>query len=273
MSNTNIELNEARAKLAALQDNSRIYKGLNSLFDGQVIPGDKLKIEFVAFAIRGNYSIPLKYTQSYASLRVLYQYAQEKNDTMLIQWTERQINQVLGPMVLITIRNELQGSKIIPVTTRSNRQEFLEKYRNMSLNDLYSFSLKEESATFWGKQLQRLHHVNLLREQVTGPSPDSQIRPFSDLLKVSLYNEASIKSGSEYHPDKIIKDSKVSPFVIIPSLIELHAQHRNIQAIFLSPYLKNGLIFKKFAIPNDILEKLLKKNKFDESDYQPFMAK
>lgn len=270
---TNIELNEARAKLQALQDNSRIYKGLKSLFDGEAIPGDKKRIEYVAVAIRGNFSIPLKYTQSYASLKVLYEYAHEKNDQMLCQWTERQINQVLGPNVLLTIRNELQSKKLIPVVTRSNRQEFLEKYRSMSLQEIYAFSLKEESGSFWGKQLQRIHHANLLREQITGPSQESQIRPMSDLLKVCFYNEASTKFGSEGHPEKLIKEAKISPFVIIPSLVELYAPTRNIQAIFMCPFLKNGLIFKKFAIPNEILEKLLKKNQFDESDYQPFMTK
>lgn len=273
MSNINVELNEARARLLALQDNSRINKGLQSLFKGEAVPGDPKKIEFVAVAIRGNFSIPLKYTQSYASLKVLYEYAQERKDNMLCQWTERQINQVLGPNVMVAIRNELQINKKIPTITRSNRQEFLDKYQTMSTKDLLTFSFKEEVGSFWGKQLVRIHHANILREQITGPTPNDQIRPMSDLLKVCFYNEQSMKYGSEGHPDKVIRDSKVSPFVIIPSLIELHAPTRNIQAIFLSPYIKNGLIFKKFAIPNETLVKLLKKNQFDESDYGPFMTK
>lgn len=272
MSNINIQLNEAQAKLQALHDDHRIYEGLQSLFKGNIVPGNQQTIELVAVAIRGNFSVPLKYTQSYASLKALYAYAQEKNDAMLCEWTERQITQVLGPNVLISIRNELQ-SKIKTVENFTLRKQFIENYRSMTINDLSSFTSKLSAGSFWGKNLKRIIRANAIREELTGSSDIPAIRTVSDLLKVSFYNEQTIKSGTDGHPEKIIKDSGVSPYVYIPSLIELYAPSRNIQAIFLSPFLKNGLIFKKFAIPNDVFEKLLKKNKFEESDYRELMTK
>lgn len=265
------ELSVAKAKHTATENLLKTLKQLQPVLSGEAKPGDANTMEAIAFSIKQGFSIPLKYTQSAASLKTLYSYAIEKNDRQFTLWTERQMNRVLGSNVATTITNEIHTKKIMPSVHLSNRQRFIQDYKTMSLKELYSFTFRENENSFWRKQLQRVHKVNAIREQITGPI--NELKPFSDLLKLTYQVEHMAKFDGENSKQKIIRDSHVSPYVIIPVLIQYHSHYLDMQAIFSSPYIKSGFIKKSFAVSKETIEKLFQKNGIEQNYYLPYLNK
>ena len=276
----NQELNQAHAQLKALQDSYTMLHGLRSLVTGDIKAGDKSKIDIVAKAIRDNYSIPLEYTQSYASLKALFEYAYEKGDTQLAWWAERQISQFLGPSYVFHFKKDLKTTKKMPGFLKSNREIFLSTYKEMTINDLQELSFKERG-TFWNKQLNRITQVNKLREEIkknvmkTQPVPKEQIQllPFAETLKVAFDVEQLTKTSTMMNPQKIIKEFKVSPYVYVACLVESHMSRMNWTPIFSNAAMKSGIIFKGLVLPRDVLEKIFKMNQVPEDAIREYLNK
>ena len=253
------ELNNARAQLQTVYDSYSVYHGIQDLIDGSIVPGDSENIEVVGKSIRNNYPIPLKYTQSYASLQTLLEYAYEKGDTELAFWAEKQISHVLSPATMNSFKIDLQKRKIIPVRPKSNRKEFLKSYKKMSLPEILKFTYKEEKDSFWGHQLVRFHKANKARAKIKDNTPIERLKPlpFSETMKESFINEPNLKSNTILHPSKLIAMSKISPYVYIPALIEAHAPRGNWQGIFNNNSIKTGHLIKTLVIPKEIFLRLL----------------
>ncbi|OHT10007.1 hypothetical protein TRFO_20919 [Tritrichomonas foetus] len=268
----NLELNAARAQLQALQDNCTIYRGLQALLKGEIIPGDKGKIELVAKAVRENYSIPLKYTQSHASLKSLFEYAYEVSDTQLILWVERQISQVLSPSLVFYFRGQMRQTKRMPGFIQTNRQDFLSRYKTMNLKDLLRFSYKEDRDSFWGHQIIRFHKANMVRSKMEEPVPVENIvpKPMAETLRVSYLHEG-VSRYKDYEPSKIVHEAKVSPYVYVPCLMECHAPRMNWIAVFNNNTIRHGVIVKKYALPKEVLIKLFEKYKAPEDQVKAFL--
>ncbi|KAH0785580.1 hypothetical protein GPJ56_010466 [Histomonas meleagridis] len=244
---TKTEIIAAQCQFESLHEDVAVLRGLQGIFNGTTTPG--LMPELVAKAVREGFSIPLKYTQSYASLRSLYEYAAKNKDTKLIQWTTNQIYQILGQQVLEKFQSELRQKQIMTVDSRSSRKRFISQYRNMNIFKLQRFQNSLPPDSFYRKALERFTKVNLIRAEITNQS--STNLPLDSFAETIRFAFANNKQTS------FINEMRVSPYVVVTCLVEANTKRMNWEAIMSSQYLRKGLVIKKLSLPPDVIEKLL----------------
>jgi hypothetical protein len=272
-----IEFNAAAAELEGLQEEVALLNGIRSFTGGRVKEGSWSNI--LAKAIKLGVALPLKYTHSLSSLRNLYVWAVECQDTEMIRWSTLQIIQVLGRPVLERISNDLKASRNAPNLEKSPRQQFHEVYNRLTEEKVSALLTRLDVESFWHKQLRRFVHANqacskLLRKNLMS----TDLNPLSETLRTSLileYGPERITQDRSLTPRAIVEEAKVSPYVVVPCLFDAFGigTRRNWKVILESEFLYKGWFRKGVRVEPEVVEMLLKMYDAPENVIEDFVKK
>ena len=249
-----------KLQLEGLVKEYELIRGISDLVNGNVHLGTRPEI--IAKAVRDGYTIPLKYTHSFQSLRSLYIWAVQNRDTEMIEWSTHQITSVLGAKSLVAIREASKKCGVSQRTTNVLRRDFLSLYQVARARDIDAFLHAMPEGSFWKRQLNRIAKANQRRCQMTGTDfPSTELLPLSTTLEIAFQRQ---EMGA--NPASLIDEAKVSGFVVAPALVNAHRPRMNWNAILRNSCLTRGIaMFKKIIVPIEVLEKLLEASGAPES--------
>jgi hypothetical protein len=251
------ELNALRAELDGLKANREILISIKGVINGTVPVGSKPEV--VARAVRSMTPIPLKYTQSSLGLKALYAWSIENGDTQILQWTTRQISHALGSAALSRFRTELQSSGKSSELGTTTRQAFLASYPAMAPSHLNLLIERVPANSFWGRQLNRIGKANQLKCELWPSVPYHQLTemvPMYDTLKLAIRNDHE-RPGRTKPVKELVSQSGVSPFVVLPALVEVFSPLMYWQAIYEHESLRKSALFKKLVVPVELVVLML----------------
>jgi hypothetical protein len=267
-----IEFNAAVAELEAVHEEHALLSGIRSFTSGQVKEG--YRPDILAKAIKLGVALPLKYTHSFRSLRNLYVWAVESQDTEIIRWTTHHIIQVLGRTAMDGIAENLKATKKIPSLEKSPRQIFHEVYKKLNEEDVRVLRQRLDPDSFWYKQLGRFVHANQAGARLLG-------RDLHAMEHTSLGQTLSTAMKLEYQriplgdlsPRAIVEKAKISPYVIVPSLFDAFGGVRNWKTILESELLYKGMFRKEVVVEPEVVEMLLKLGSAADDVIEEFVKK
>jgi hypothetical protein len=250
------ELIELQATLQTLKARKAILVAMGEVINGALPVGSQPEV--IARALRTLTPIPLKYTQSSLGLQSLYKWAVENHDTEIIQWTANQIEQVLGAKTLAKYREDFHASGGSTRLDTTPRQAFIEAYRTITPNSLNRLIGRTDASTFWGKQLHRFGGVNQKRCQLfpsTTYEELKQMHPFYETLKIVVRSDPKDSRAGAMR--SLVGEHSVSPYVVLPALVEVLAPRKDWAGIYDNENLRKSFPFKKLLVPVSVVLQLL----------------
>lgn len=269
---TPAQARQLEAERAILLKEKDILVDLVKIVNGEVQPGEKPEV--ITRAVRMGYPIPLKYTQSWSSLKAIYLWAIKAQDSEMIEWSTKQIISAYGPASILPLQEDARKINKSAQLDQTPREEFLRTYRTMNGGDLSAFirkHSKSDTDSFWIKQLKRLNTTNQTRCSILGkPFATEPILPHSATIRASIELEDTMtRDQAKLKPMKIISESNVAGYVTVPMLIDVHHRFMNWEAIVNHPILAKKFIVGR-VVPDEVIVALLKYYRAPEAVWRQF---
>jgi hypothetical protein len=116
--------------------------------------------------------------------------------------------------------------------------------------------------TFWARQLNRIGRANLMRCELWPAVPYPQLKemlPMYETLKLAFRSDYERPGRKVASTKELITQSEVSPFIIVPALLDIFSPLMNWKAIYENEFLRKGVLIKSLTIPLPLLLHLLEK--------------